>query len=310
MPFSKVVKARVFVRCARICCLCFKQTGKKIEAAHIIAEADGGPNEDDNAIPVCFDCHEEIGSYNPQHPKGNKYSREELIQHRDRLYALVEKGPFLAMISAFRAASVQAKSGMLPAIETLEESVPRSSAPSSETQLVLDSVFTPRTFRGEAFARKLKLLAGADRAYVLDELMSRLQDEAATEALMSLATIEPDSDEALLLLERAVRQATLDGTCGMTANMLRFAPSDGLAKVDEGLREAFFQNVVDIMRGDQFEEVNLVTPAVVRVQEAIPPALRRAYVEALLEQAHSDAWKGGPAAKQAMRNLPTELLKL
>lgn len=92
MPFSPAVKARIFVRCARICCLCFKQCGTCIEAAHIVAEADGGPNDDENAIPLCFDCHEEIGSYNPRHPKGNKFTPEELVQRRDALYQLVDKG--------------------------------------------------------------------------------------------------------------------------------------------------------------------------------------------------------------------------
>lgn len=78
MPFSQQAKARMFTRCARICCLCWKQCGTNIEAAHIIPEAVGGPDDADNGIPVCFDCHQEIGAYDNSHPRGNRFTREEL----------------------------------------------------------------------------------------------------------------------------------------------------------------------------------------------------------------------------------------
>ena len=32
--------------------------------------ADGGDNSVDNCIPLCFNCHAEVKSYNPKHPKG------------------------------------------------------------------------------------------------------------------------------------------------------------------------------------------------------------------------------------------------
>ena len=102
MPFSQSVKARVFVKSARICALCFKQCGTRIEAAHIVAEGNGGSHDDANAIPLCFDCHEDIGSYNPRHPKGNKFTPEELRQRRDALYSLVERGVIQAQIVAHR----------------------------------------------------------------------------------------------------------------------------------------------------------------------------------------------------------------
>ena len=92
MSFSPEVKTRMFVRCARHCCLCRKQCGTNIEAAHIIDKAAGGSNEEDNGIPVCFDCHQEIGAYCDNHPKGNKIRAEELRAHRDKVYELVDSG--------------------------------------------------------------------------------------------------------------------------------------------------------------------------------------------------------------------------
>src|SRR5437879_760339 len=80
MPFSPEVKSRMFARCMRHCCLCRKQCGTNIEAAHIIDEAAGGMNDEENGIPLCFDCHQEIGAYRDSHPKGNK-SNEPLAVH-------------------------------------------------------------------------------------------------------------------------------------------------------------------------------------------------------------------------------------
>lgn len=91
MPFDPDVKTRMFIRCNRLCCLCLKSCGTNIEAAHIIDEAAGGSNDFDNGIPLCFDCHQEIGSYNVNHPRGNKFRPEELRARRDRVYTLVEQ---------------------------------------------------------------------------------------------------------------------------------------------------------------------------------------------------------------------------
>ena len=76
----------------RHCCLCRKQCDTNIEAAHIIDEAAGGSNEEENGIPVCFDCHQEIGAYKDSHPKGNKFRSEELRCRRDKVYTMVESG--------------------------------------------------------------------------------------------------------------------------------------------------------------------------------------------------------------------------
>lgn len=308
MPFPSAVKARIFVRCARICCLCFKQTGARIEAAHIIAEADGGSNEDENAIPLCFDCHEEIGSYNPHHPKGNKFTPEELVQRRDALYQLVERGIIQAQIIATRLGLLPQISGNQSVIQSIErETSAPSYVPSKDAQTILsDTLKLPG--RVETFPRKLSLLSRADRAFVLEYLVDNFDQRSAAEALMNVVGSDLASDESLILLEKVIRQATLKADSETLAMILELAPLDRMLQVDEGLREILFLDIISIMNHDQYEEVNRITPSVVRVQSALPKQVRASYVNALLKQADSGAWKGAPAARAALSTLPSELL--
>lgn len=86
MGFPQNVADEVFVKCRRHCCLCGKYAGQKMELHHIKQVADGGDNSVDNCIPLCFDCHADVASYNPRHPKGRKYTEMELKQCRDNYY--------------------------------------------------------------------------------------------------------------------------------------------------------------------------------------------------------------------------------
>jgi hypothetical protein len=60
-----------------------------MEVHHIREESEGGDDSADNAIPLCFDCHADMRSYDHQHPKGNKYTESEVKRHRDNWYAKV-----------------------------------------------------------------------------------------------------------------------------------------------------------------------------------------------------------------------------
>ena len=66
-----------------------------MEIHHIIHKADGGKDTYENAIPLCFNCHADMGKTDPHHPKGREYTAEELKIHRDRWYNLVESGQAL-----------------------------------------------------------------------------------------------------------------------------------------------------------------------------------------------------------------------
>ncbi len=91
MSFPQDVKEKALVACGRCCCICHKFCGNNMEVHHIIQHADGGTDEFDNAIPLCLDCHAEVGQYNPRHPKGTKFTIGELKGHRDKWYEKVEK---------------------------------------------------------------------------------------------------------------------------------------------------------------------------------------------------------------------------
>ena len=90
MGFSQSVKERAAVACNRCCCLCHKFKGPKLEFHHIKQQADGGDNSYENCIPLCFDCHADMGKTDPRHPKRNHYSETELKGHRDKWYKQCE----------------------------------------------------------------------------------------------------------------------------------------------------------------------------------------------------------------------------
>lgn len=87
MAFSEKVANEAFVRCGRHCCLCGQYAGQKMELHHIHQRADGGSDDFDNCIPLCLNCHAEVKAYNTHHPKGRKFTEEELKGHRDKCYA-------------------------------------------------------------------------------------------------------------------------------------------------------------------------------------------------------------------------------
>lgn len=92
MGFSDKTKLKVLIACRRQCVLCGKFCGTHIELHHIKQRANGGDDTFDNCIPLCFDCHADVRTYNPNHPKGTKYTETELIERRNIFYKEIEKG--------------------------------------------------------------------------------------------------------------------------------------------------------------------------------------------------------------------------
>lgn len=86
MAFSEGVKNKAMVSCGRRCCICHKFCGNNMEIHHIKAKSDGGEDTFENAIPLCFDCHAIVRQYDPKHPKGTRFTENELKMHRDEWY--------------------------------------------------------------------------------------------------------------------------------------------------------------------------------------------------------------------------------
>ncbi len=83
-------KCKVLIESKRFCALCERQKGVKIEVHHIKQKSEGGSDDFWNLIPLCFDCHGEVKSYNPKHPKGNKFSEKELRERLVKFYRRLE----------------------------------------------------------------------------------------------------------------------------------------------------------------------------------------------------------------------------
>ena len=86
MPFDQKTRTKALLWSDRHCCLCKKACGVNIEVHHLVQESEGGGDDIDNAIPLCFDCHSEVMRYNEQHPRGTKYKVEELRVRREQVY--------------------------------------------------------------------------------------------------------------------------------------------------------------------------------------------------------------------------------
>lgn len=63
--FSEEDKLKCLLWSDRHCCVCDTPCGLDIEIAHIDPK---GGEDFDNAIPVCYKHHAEIGRYNKEHP--------------------------------------------------------------------------------------------------------------------------------------------------------------------------------------------------------------------------------------------------
>jgi HNH endonuclease len=64
-----------------------------METDHINPKAEDGKDEIDNAIPVCFECHAEIHAYNDNHPRGRKFTSEEIKGHKKQWLEICKTSP-------------------------------------------------------------------------------------------------------------------------------------------------------------------------------------------------------------------------
>lgn len=93
----------LLVACHRRCCVCHRFCGVKMEIDHIVPVAEDGPSTCDNGIPVCFECHAEIHSYNVEHPRGRKFQPNELRRHRDQWFEICKNRPDVFSVNVLSA---------------------------------------------------------------------------------------------------------------------------------------------------------------------------------------------------------------
>lgn len=62
-----------------------------MEIHHILPQEQGGQDTFENAIPLCFDCHSDAGHYFAKHPKGTRFSPQELKKHKETWFNIVKE---------------------------------------------------------------------------------------------------------------------------------------------------------------------------------------------------------------------------
>jgi len=105
MPFPRDQVSALLAECHRRCCICHRFCGVKIETDHISPTEDGGTDDIENAIPVCFECHAEIHGYNDKHPRGRKFLPQELQFHKKQWLRICAERPDM-LVGAIRDADV------------------------------------------------------------------------------------------------------------------------------------------------------------------------------------------------------------
>ncbi|MCK0144320.1 HNH endonuclease [Arenibacter sp. F26102] len=303
MPFNANTKARMFIKSARICCLCYKPCGTNIEAAHIIAEADGGSNTDDNGIPLCFDCHQEIGGYDDRHPKGNKFTNIELKTRRDKVYELVENGVLQAQL-------VTSQLSRNLNTEHLNNSNIEINIykPTKEVKVIIE-LAQNYSSKPENIPLKLQLLNDREQAFVIDTLTEEFDNIESLNSLFAIITNENFREKSLVILEQILRKITILMDIDLKKDFMCNVPIDILKTTDEGLRIAFFTELIGILEQNQFVEVNKITACLIKIQETIPEALIDRYLNALIKMTDSGAWVAEPIAKRTLLSLDKELAK-
>lgn len=116
MAFPPQDAQKLLAECHRRCCVCHRFCGVKMELDHIIPKSEGGPDDISNAIPVCFECHVEIHSYNDAHPRGRKFQPGELILHKEQWLEICAKQPEI-LVSAPKDSEVGPLQAMVEELE-------------------------------------------------------------------------------------------------------------------------------------------------------------------------------------------------
>ncbi len=82
MSFSESLKLEVKRKAHFTCCWC-NVRDNKVDVHHIVPQAEGGPDTEDNAAPLCGSCHDKYGN--------NPDLRKEIKNRRDHWYELCER---------------------------------------------------------------------------------------------------------------------------------------------------------------------------------------------------------------------------
>jgi hypothetical protein len=151
---------------------------------------------------------------------------------------------------------------------------------------------------------KLGLLQSADRS----QIIQRIADAGSQTTVEALGAIlqhqDLSDDEHASLTTRALRKAALTSDTQHKAAVMGSISVDSLRRSDERTIAAFFSDIFTTLKRDDFSEVNVLMPQLALCLEAVPVSLHLECIETVFRVAKSNAFRGGPAAQQAIANLP------
>ena len=81
--------AELLARCGRCCCICRRFRPTLLQVHHIVERAEGGSDEIENLIALCITCHSDVHT---KRPFTRRFSRDELMRHRDAVVDAVVQG--------------------------------------------------------------------------------------------------------------------------------------------------------------------------------------------------------------------------
>jgi hypothetical protein len=205
----------LLVACHRRCCVCHRFCGVKMETDHMEPKANGGTNDIGNAIPVCFECHAEIHSYNPQHPRGRKFRPEELRLHKEQWLNLCKTKPEM-LLSAARNSDV----GPLQAL--IDELEFNAVVSEHGTHANVGCMFLDDQFRGAVRQGAIATLIDDLKRAILEAYRAM---GSANQAVAAIYSFRPSLDDPKNIASNAVAQARPKIVAARDA-LLRFLSSN------------------------------------------------------------------------------------
>jgi hypothetical protein len=183
----------------------------------MVPESEGGLDEIDNAIPVCFECHAEIHSYNDKHPRGRKFLAEELRAHKEQWLKMCFERPDV-LVTASRTQDVGPLQALIDELEFNEH-------------IQSDSKRQGCKFRDQQFARavhegSISIL----RDELRELLLAAYQAMGAANAAIESVWVQPSGSNewATATREASIRIDTARPlTTDAREELLKFLSSEG-----------------------------------------------------------------------------------
>ena len=146
---------------------------------------------------------------------------------------------------------------------------------------------------------------------MIDELIKFSADKETSIQVLSrlIADGEIGVSERQIILETLLRKVTLFGNLESKKELIRNFDAVTLQGTQAVLRAALFDDLFQIVKRDQYNEVNELVPISVEHVVDIPAELYSSYVITLLNQSLSGSHRGAPAAARALKQLPSDMAK-